>query len=253
MHMGNNVDRFRKRHQKRKALRNRDFRTSPPSYGLNESKTNTISRNKDRIHPLFSKEVFFIKLFLAIVLFLSVAILYKQPNDRFVSARDFVTYTFENDFKFATVAAWYERQFGKPLALLPENLPNEETESVSQASYDYAVPVTGKVVEPFDLEKKGIMIETGSDAEIECIQDGFVVFVGQRDNLNNTVIVQHNDGSESWYGNLQDVDVALYDYIKSGHKIGKAIKDNDESKGMFFFALKQGDSFIDPIQVMSFD
>ncbi|MFA8439978.1 peptidoglycan DD-metalloendopeptidase family protein [Pueribacillus sp. YX66] len=249
--MGKNVEHFRKRHQKRKAMRKRPYRSTTTSYG----NLNDVDRGKDRgpIHPLFSKEKFFIKVFLSIVLFLAVAILFKQPSDMFVNVRQFVTYTFEQDFKFASVAAWYERKFGKPLALLPDRLANDDTETVNQSSHDYAVPVTGKIIEPFNVEKKGIMLETGVDATIESVQDGFVVFVGERENLNKTVIVQHQDGSESWYGNLESVDVALYDYIKSGHKIGKALKGNDGESGMFFFALKQGESFIDPIQVMSFD
>ncbi len=249
--MGKKIEQFRKRHQKRKAERIRRARAHPVSPIYANMKE--IDQGKKPLHPLFSKELFLIKVFLSIVLFLSVAILFKQPDDKFTNLRQFVEHTFEQDFKFAAVAAWYERQFGKPLALLPERLIRDDSDTSNQANSQYAVPVTGKVIEPFDVEKKGIMLETEIDEKIECIQDGFVVFVGEREGLNKTVIVQHHDGSESWYGNLESVDVALYDYIKSGQTIGMALKENDEKTRMFFFALKQGESFIDPIQVMSFD
>lgn len=252
--MGKKVEQFRKRHQKRKAERFRHHRSPhqpPPTY----SNLKAIDQSRKVTHPLFSKETFIIKIFISIILFFSIAILFRQPHDNVSTIRQWVTHTFEQDFQFASIANWYEQQFGKPLALLPERLQRDQnTETVNQAGQlDYAIPVNGKVIEPFHVERKGIMLETGIDATIECVQDGFVVFIGEREGLNQTVIVQHHDGSESWYGNLASVDVALYDYIESGRSIGTALTDNDGQNGMFFFALKQGESFIDPIQVMSFD
>ncbi len=250
--MQNNLDRFRKEHRKRKENRIRNRHYHSLKGDRKESKLKQI--DEERVHPLFSKESFLIKIFISICLFLSVAILFKQQGKTFEKFQTVVTHTFEQDFKFATVATWYEQQFGRPLALLPEKFSNQDTQVVNQAGDHYAVPVTGgRIVEPFNTEKKGIMIEAGKDATIESVQDGFVVFVGDRENLNKTVIVQHHDGSESWYGNLDSIDVALYDYIKSGHQIGKALVDDSKESGVFFFALKKGESFIDPIQVMSFD
>lgn len=238
------VDRYRKKYKRKKKLK----KMKPNYSGL-------PAIEKTQVHePSFiSKEKLLFKLLLSALLFFSVAVLFKQPGDQFSHAKEFVQYAFEQDFQFASVADWYEKQFGKPLTILPERLKKLDSDEESHVAQDYALPVAGKIVEPFDVEKKGIMLETGVNATIECIQDGFVVFVGEKDDLNKTVIVQHNDGSESWYGNLASVEVGLYDYIKSGHPIGKASKGNDGKSGMFFFAIKQGESFIDPIQVMSFD
>ncbi|PWA10713.1 peptidase M23 [Pueribacillus theae] len=257
--MGNNLDRFRKRHRRRKALRKnyRSFQANRPSEETHNHSINTLNEETERIHPLFSKETFLLKCLLSVTLFFAVAILFKQPEGKFDKIRQAIVYSFEHDFQFAMVGNWYEEQFGKPLALLPESLTknekDKETKVVNKQENSYAVPATGRIVEPFEKEKKGVMIETDSKSVIECVQDGWVAFAGKRDNLNKTVIVQHNDGSESWYGNLDEVDVALYDYIKSGDPIGKASIDEKGKNGVFFFALKQGESFIDPIQVMSFD
>lgn len=237
------VDRFRKKYKRKKKIK----RMKPNYSGLP-----AFEKTEVRTPSLISKEKILFKLLLSALLFFSVAILFKQSGDQFSHAKEFVQYTFEQDFQFASVADWYEKQFGKPLAILPERLKKLDSDDVSSQQH-YALPVSGKIVEPFDVEKKGILLETGVDATIECIQDGFVVFVGEKDDLNKTVIVQHNDGSESWYGNLASVEVGLYDYIKSGHPIGKASKGSDGKSGKFFFAIKRGESFIDPIQVMSFD
>ncbi|MCY8252128.1 stage IV sporulation protein FA, partial [Bacillus inaquosorum] len=48
------------------------------------------------------------------------------------------------------------------------------------------------------------------------------------------------------------VDVALYDFVDKGKKLG-SIKLDDHNKGVYYFAMKDGDKFIDPIQVISFE
>lgn len=246
--MGHNIDRFRKRHRRRK-MRRKHYPPSARTFSLHDTKEENY-----RIHPLFSKEAFLFKILLSATLFLSVGIIFKQPNEHLVTVREVIQKSFEQDFQFATVANWYETQFGKPLALLPEKQgdgPNTSTEQ--QLSQEYAVPATGRIVEPFTSDGKGVIIETEHGAKIDCIKDGFVVYIGERDELGKTVVVQHHDGSESWYGHLHEIDVALYDYIKTGDPIGQSSNHENGENGLFYFALKQEESFIDPIQVISFE
>lgn len=67
-------------------------------------------------------------------------------------------------------------------------------------------------------------------------------------------MIQHADGSETWYGHLGTISVKLYDFVEMGKEVGTAqASDEDEQKGLFYFAIKQGDQFIDPIQVISFE
>jgi hypothetical protein len=56
--------------------------------------------------------------------------------------------------------------------------------------------------------------------EIVSVESGIVVFVGEKDNLGKTVIVQGVDGVDVWYSNFSDVNVSLYDYISNGYKLG---------------------------------
>jgi hypothetical protein len=57
------------------------------------------------------------------------------------------------------------------------------------------------------------------DEDVNVIQSGIVVYVGEKDNLGNTVIVQGIDGIDVWYSNLTDVRVSLYDYVSKGDNI----------------------------------
>ncbi len=200
-------------------------------------------------HPLFNKEWFMFKILGAVCLLLIVAIMYKDGTERFGLARDFVSTTMEDEFQFAAVSSWYEKQFGTPLTLLPVSLQKETKDSTP----GYAVPAAGKILENFATDGQGVMVET-ENSKIEAINEGTVRYIGEWDGIGGiTVKVQHGDGSESWYGNLEDTKVLLYDFIEKGTEIGKVTESENGVGGTFYFALKKGRNFIDPIQVINFE
>ncbi|CAM3458370.1 M23 family metallopeptidase [Cytobacillus oceanisediminis] len=203
-------------------------------------------------HPLFRKELFLFKLLASACLFLLAAILFKNEAATLDPARDFVKASMEKDFQFAAVSGWYEDQFGKPLAFLPFSDGKQETRSPQENS-DYALPASAKILEDFNDNGQRITIETGKEASVEAMSEGLVRFAGKKDGFGNTVIIQHGDKSESWYGNLADINVNLYQYIEKGTGLGTAGDTEDGEKGSFYFAIKKGDDFIDPIQVIPFE
>ncbi|WP_066365547.1 peptidoglycan DD-metalloendopeptidase family protein [Neobacillus fumarioli] len=208
----------------------------------------------DENHPLFRKEVFFFKFLASVLLFLAVAILFRNHSATLAPVRDFVTRSMDTDFKFAVVSDWYEKKFGKPLALLPFSQDDQKgkTEVVQT---EYAVPAMGKILENFQKNGQGIMIETQKGAAVQVIKDGFVNFAGVKDGLGKTVIVQHSDGSETWYGNLADIKVNLYQKIKNRTVVGtvSTSPDEDPTKGKYYFAIKKDDHFVDPSKVIRFE
>lgn len=214
--------------------------------------------------PFFRKEFLMLQLLLAVCLFLVVGILFKDTSPRWESARAFINQSMEKEFQFATVLNWYEDQFGEPIALLPtpkkaDNPELKQTEFAGTGSQDessspvYAVPAAGRVLEPFTKDSQGIIVETGRDSSVEAINDGYVIEVGVKDDIGKTIVIQHTDGSETWYGNLESINVKLYDFVESRTVLGKVTNTNDGQAGTFYFAFKQGDNFIDPNQVISFD
>ncbi|QPA30224.1 M23 family metallopeptidase [Thermaerobacillus caldiproteolyticus] len=203
----------------------------------------------DEKHPLFRKEVFLFKTLFSVCLVLVTAILFKHPSTTLEPARDFVKKTMEQEFQFAAVSHWYEKQFGEPLALFP----TEKKDTNASKTKQYAIPALGRVLENFQKNGQGVMVETTSNAKVEAMNEGIVVFAGTKDKIGKTVIIQHADGSESWYGNLGKIAVKLYDFVETGKEVGTAMNNADNTKGVFYFAIKKGDHFIDPIQVISFE
>jgi len=207
-------------------------------------------------HPVFRSDFIILQVLLAVSLFLIVGILFRDTTPRFDKARSFISETMDKEFQFAAVSDWYENTFGKPLALLPDTTKQQETVQVNKddkSEHVYAVPAAGRVLEPFSKDRQGIMVETGRDSYVEAIDDGIVIDVGVKDEIGKTIVIQHSDGSETWYGNLDSINVKLYDFVKSRTQLGQVTNTKDGQSGTFYFAIKEGDVFIDPIQVINFD
>jgi len=223
-------------------------------YGFNNYSSYDPGKDDD-IHPLFKKEVFIFKILASALLFLVIAIMFRENTATFAPAKDFVVKTMEQDFKFATVSKWYEDQFGKPLALLPFSEEGKEDQK-NVVEKDHDIPVfSGKVLENFEKNGQGIMIETTKGAAVEAMKEGNVMFAGVKEDTGKTVIIQHADQTQSTYGNLDEIKVSLYQFIETETVVGTALesKGEDKTKGTYYFAIKKGDDFIDPIQVIRFE
>lgn len=160
------------------------------------------------------------------------------------------------EFQFTAVSSWYEQRFGDPMAFLPGlgtsgRSTSSGTENTSETgSSSFATPVSGQVATPYNSRTRGVTVKAPSHSEVKAFKDGLVVFVGNKKGTGRTVIIQHKGNDESWYGKMDQVNVKIYDEVKQGQKIGIT---SGGKGGTFYFALKKGQKFIDPIQVMSFD
>lgn len=204
--------------------------------------------NNNGSHPLFRADVLIFKLLLSACLVLVTAIIFKDDSPVLKEAKTVVTSSLEEEFQFAAVSKWYSEQFGEPLALFQ---PNQDSKTEQSAeTNEFSTPASGRVLETFQDNGQGIMVETESPS-VEAIEEGMVEKVEKTD-AGLTIVLQHADGTKSWYGNLNEIDVTLYAFVEKGTELGK-IKTTENEKGTYYFAIKKGDNFIDPIQVMSFD
>lgn len=202
----------------------------------------------ERDHPLFKKEYFFFQILASIALFLIVAVIFKHPSQQLDSVRNSVTSTMSQELQFASISNWYESTFGKPIAFLPQK--EEPTEIVNEP---YALPASAKITQTFETNGEGIIVETGGVSKVEAIKDGKVIFAGTKEGIGKTIIIQHENNSESWYGQLESFDVALYDSVKKGDQIGEVMRSEDGSKGTFYLAVKENGTFVNPKKVISFE
>ena len=58
---------------------------------------------------------------------------------------------------------------------------------------------------------------------VSILDSGIVIYIGNKDDFNKTVIIENSDGVEEWYGNLDNVKVNLYDYVSKNDILGDAL------------------------------
>lgn len=265
--MSNRADEIRKRIAKRK--RDRQFQNPNPTnptdsffvsdeerHGQSPFPTINGGNYEKEIHPLFRKEVFIFKILLSACLVLIVAIVFKpEQNTQFEASRHFIQSTMDKEFQFTAITTWYEDRFGKPLALLPVKEGSEVAKSTQNQddSKEFAILANAKVAESFEINGQGIIIETFSNANVEAAREGNVIYAGKKGDLGKTVIIQHSDGTETWYGHLGSISTLLYSFVEKGSEIGTVTENTDKTKGQYYFAIEKDGHFIDPSQVISFD
>ncbi|HYK74632.1 MAG TPA: M23 family metallopeptidase [Pseudoneobacillus sp.] len=257
--MQSRADEIRRRMAKRRKMREHSSVRDKPLFWAQDEERYGFDRISsfeagpdEGNHPLFNKELFVFKILGSVCLFLIIAILFKNENATFNQARNLVQSTMDKDFQFATVSNWYEKQFGKPLALLPF-MENQDNKVADTDEPQYALPASGRIIEDFAKNGQGIVIETGKDATVQSLNEGIVRFAGVKEGFGKTVIIQHTDNTETWYGNLASIDVTLWTFIEKGTKLGLATSSSDGMKSSFNLAVKKGNDFIDPIQVIQFE
>lgn len=193
-----------------------------------------------------------LRIVLSLALVTSVYLVMGSDNPRLKVTQDFIEEVMSRDFNVQGVLKWYEQQVGHQPAFLPRIIRMDKEKTPP----DYVIPVSGGlVVSPFGQDRQGITVKTiTSETPIEVVKEGWVVFVGEKKGLGQTVIIDHLNGEESWYGHLQGVKVLLHDWVDQGEVIGYSTPmEEDSRRGIFYFALKKDAQFIDPLGVIPFD
>jgi len=117
-------------------------------------------------------------------------------------------YLLETNFEFSKINTLYNKYIGK--------LTDENTEVVSG----------NQLLEYTSKEKynDGVKLTVGENYNVNLLESGIVVYIGEKEGYGNTIIVQQSNGIDAWYGNIENVDVKIYDYIEKGTIIGNTNK-----------------------------
>lgn len=150
-----------------------------------------------------------LRVLLSIILVISVLISFKldESNKEFIKK-----YVFTENLKFTKINKWYQDNIGK---IIPSGF-NKATTVFSSKEI---------LLNKNEKYKDGIKIFTENDTLVSSICGGIVVYVGDKDDYGNSVIVQGNDGVDYLYGNLHNLNINLYDYIENDTLIGST-RDN---------------------------
>ena len=107
--------------------------------------------------------------------------------------------------------------------------------------------------DPFTGEARmhqGIDIDAEAGTPVFPVREGQVIFAGSRGGYGKLVIVEHEDGLQSRYGHLSEIDVAEGDWLDSGGALG-AVGSTGRSTGPHLhLEVRQGDVALDPMDFL---
>ena len=168
------------------------------------------------------KKSSFIKFMISIVLTLVCLIVLKSNNEL---KTNFYKYVYQDNISFADINSFYKSKFGFQLPFLEyfNDVPVfNETLSYNEAS----------------MYKDGVSLSVIENYLVPSIDDGIVVFIGEKEGYGNTVIIEQKDGVSVWYSNLEEINLKMYDYVLKGDLIGSV--DNN----LYLVFIKDGE-FVD--------
>lgn len=147
------------------------------------------------------------KVCMSIILLLVTLIILKAfPNLK----ETFYSSIYEKNISFATINSIYEKYAGSPLPF--ENLFNDPTTPVFNESLKYTE--SHKYLD-------GVKLVVDENYLLPSLDSGLVVFIGEKENYGNTVIIQQSNGIDVWYSNLDNITVNMYDYVDKGKLLGE--------------------------------
>ena len=113
-------------------------------------------------------------------------------------------------------------------------------------------PTEGKIISNFDIANgnKGIKIEGQLGQEIRAVTKGKIIYAGEDlKGYGKLVILKHDDGILTVYGNQNEILVAENQFVKAGQTIG--IMGNSATEEVtLIFEVRDGGKSIDPIKYL---
>jgi len=141
-------------------------------------------------------------------LFLGLGIICKSDVDykNYIQKKLYQEY-----FDFSVVKVFYEKYLGGIFPL--DAVSNVGLKSVFNEKLVYHSAVS---------YGDGVMLKVDYNYLVPVVNNGIVVYVGEKDNYGNVVIVEGNDGIDIWYGNLCNIMVKNYDVVSSGDYLAES-------------------------------
>lgn len=159
---------------------------------------------KDRVRVSFF--VRFLNRFLITCLITVVCLILFKKNSSF--KKYFNDNVLSHNFNFASINSVYKKYFG---GVLPFSDVFSRDEAVFSEKLSYT-----EVNDYLD----GVSLSVSDNYLVPSIGNGLVVFIGEKEGYGSTVIVEGEDGVDTWYSNMSDISVSLYEYISNGTFIG---------------------------------
>ena len=147
---------------------------------------------------------------IVIVLFLIIAIISKS-NKYYKDI--IVNNIYEKNLSFAKIKKLYDKYLG---GITPLDKVIEQEITVFNEKLTY---------ENDSKYHDGVKLTVAKNYLVPIQEEGMVIFIGEKENYGNVIIVEGVDGIDIWYGNMETSTAKLYDYVEKNTYLGTT-KDN---------------------------
>ena len=151
------------------------------------------------------------KFLITVIIFLTALICIKKDISMKKILKENI---YEKSIKFSKTQKIYDKYFGKYLSVEKNN---NETESVFTENINY----TKK-----EKYLNGVKLTVDNNYLVPVLESGVIIYIGDKENLGNTVIVEQVNGVETLYSNINTSNYKLYDYVEKGELLGETVNKN---------------------------
>lgn len=194
-----------------------------------------------------------IQTLLAVVLFVAAILASYVEHPIVEQSKGWLKQELNRSLDFVAFAAWYDELFEGSPAFIPRFGNKSELALAKQAGTE-AVAVApveqGVLLHSFAELLNGVEIAGSKQAEVKAIEKGRVILVPEQQ---NSVIIQHANERISIYTRLNEVKVEVSDWVEAGTVIGRLAPIAGEDYSVLFLAMKQGEQYIDPLEVITLE
>lgn len=162
-----------------------------------------------------------------IILFLIMAILSKTSP----TYKDLiVSNIYEKNISFAKIKKLYTKYLGG-IAPLEKISPVDPTEvAVFKENLEYTNE---------SIYHDGVKLTVANNYLVPILEEGMAIYIGEKENYGNVVIIEGIDGIDYWYGFMETTSIKLYDYIEKSSYLGTT-----EGNSLYLAFQKDG-TFLD--------
>lgn len=148
------------------------------------------------------------KVLLSIILFL-VFLISTKNNEKFKN----IIYenVYQNNISFAKFNSWYKKYLG-------DLFPLDKVDDVLVFNESLTYSKKEKYLD-------GVLLTVDNNYIVPSLTGGIVVYIGEKENYGNTIIIEDENNVSYWYSNVNVLNINIYDYVKKGDYLGE-VKDN---------------------------
>ncbi|MEX2415648.1 MAG: M23 family metallopeptidase [Paenibacillaceae bacterium] len=192
-----------------------------------------------RVPP--TRNQFIYKCFISLILYILIWTIFQLEHSYAQRTQQAIRGVMNDSFDYKALTSWYQAHIGT----IPTLLPIFHERSDGDARAEYSSPVSGQPMQGVADQADIIQVHTSADRTVTAIGKGLVQSIAPSNRNGMTVRVLHTNGILAIYGGLESVQVVKNDWLEEGALIGYT--------NILYFALKKGDQYVNPGDVIPFD